>query len=130
MCPTNDIFGGTRPNRNDLLPPPCITSWEDVSLAEKQLIFDHLDNKFEYEKMNLVMAKVERLAMRAIQEGRCKMRRHWKQLGGLGNKDTPKGSRTREKYLKRILIIGLIGHLKVHMDRKLWFNIITKLLIL
>ncbi|XP_042395409.1 uncharacterized protein LOC121985815 [Zingiber officinale] len=28
--------------------------------------------------------------MRAIREGRCKMRRHWKQLGGLGNKDSPK----------------------------------------
>ncbi|KAG6492807.1 hypothetical protein ZIOFF_047774 [Zingiber officinale] len=47
-------------------------------------------NKFEYEKTNLVMAEVERLAMRAIREGRCKMRRHWKQLGGFGNKDSPK----------------------------------------
>ncbi|XP_042385812.1 uncharacterized protein LOC121977289 [Zingiber officinale] len=69
---------------------PRITNWEDVSLAEKQLIFDRLDNKFEYEKTNLVIAEVERLAMRAIREGRCKMRRHWKQLGGLGNKDSPK----------------------------------------
>ncbi|KAG6526090.1 hypothetical protein ZIOFF_016067 [Zingiber officinale] len=47
-------------------------------------------NKFKYEKKNLVMAEVERLAMRAIREGRCKMRRHWKQLGGFGNKDSPK----------------------------------------
>ncbi|KAG6500797.1 hypothetical protein ZIOFF_040652 [Zingiber officinale] len=36
------------------------------------------------------MEEVERLAMRVIQEGRCKMRRHWKQLGRLGNKDAPK----------------------------------------
>ncbi|KAG6527462.1 hypothetical protein ZIOFF_009564 [Zingiber officinale] len=47
-------------------------------------------NKFGYEKMNLVIAEVERFAMRAIREGRCKMRRYWKQLGGLGNKDSPK----------------------------------------
>ncbi|XP_042471774.1 uncharacterized protein LOC122053941 [Zingiber officinale] len=106
-------------------------------------------NKFEYEKTNLVMAEVERLAMRAIREGRCKMRRHWKQLGGFGNKDSPKrksykglsqddwdflcnyfGKKNKWKYMKRILIISLIGHLKVHMDRKLWFNIITQLLIL
>ncbi|KAG6490095.1 hypothetical protein ZIOFF_051377 [Zingiber officinale] len=75
---------------------PRITSWEDVSLADKQLIFDRLDNKFEYEKMNLVMAEVERLAMRAIREGRCKMRRHWKQLGDLEIKIHQKGSRKRE----------------------------------
>ncbi|XP_073152233.1 uncharacterized protein [Henckelia pumila] len=28
--------------------------------------------------------------MRAIRERRCKMRRHWKQLNGLQNKDAPK----------------------------------------
>ncbi|KAG6497412.1 hypothetical protein ZIOFF_045311 [Zingiber officinale] len=36
-----------------------IMGWEDAFLAEKQLIFDRLDNKFEYEKTNLVMAEVE-----------------------------------------------------------------------
>ncbi|KAG6490188.1 hypothetical protein ZIOFF_051473 [Zingiber officinale] len=52
--------------------------------------FIRAQNKFEYEKTNLVMAEVERLAMRAIREERSKMRRHWKQLGGLGTKDSPK----------------------------------------
>ncbi|KZV22027.1 hypothetical protein F511_40406 [Dorcoceras hygrometricum] len=36
------------------------------------------------------MAEVERLAMKAIREVRCKMRKHWKQLGGMQNKDAPK----------------------------------------
>ncbi|KAG6513487.1 hypothetical protein ZIOFF_023817 [Zingiber officinale] len=65
-------------------------AWEDVALVEKQLIFDRLDNKFIYPKTSLVKAEVERLAMRAIRERRCKMRRHWKQLDGLQNKDVPK----------------------------------------
>ncbi|KZV31141.1 hypothetical protein F511_11854 [Dorcoceras hygrometricum] len=47
---------------------PRVTTWEDVALADKQLIFDRLDNKFEYEKTNVVMAEVERLAMKAIRE--------------------------------------------------------------
>ncbi|KAG6500225.1 hypothetical protein ZIOFF_040068 [Zingiber officinale] len=61
---------------------------ENVSFYHDDI--EPTENKFEYEKTNLVMEEVERLAMRAIQEGRCKMRRHWKQLGGLGNKDSPK----------------------------------------
>ncbi|KAG6505806.1 hypothetical protein ZIOFF_038171 [Zingiber officinale] len=44
----------------------------------------------EQRDTSLVKAEVERLAMRAIQERRCKMRRHWKQLDGLQNKNMPK----------------------------------------
>ncbi|XP_073027927.1 uncharacterized protein [Primulina eburnea] len=69
---------------------PRITAWEDVTLVEKQLIFDRLDNKFIYPKTSVVKAEVERLAMRALRERRCKIRRHWKQLDGLQNKDAPK----------------------------------------
>ncbi|XP_073120394.1 uncharacterized protein [Henckelia pumila] len=69
---------------------PLVTSWEDVALVDKQLIFDRLDNKFIYPKTSVVKAEVERLAMRTIRDRRCKMRRHWKQLDGLQNKDAPK----------------------------------------
>ncbi|XP_073123843.1 uncharacterized protein [Henckelia pumila] len=70
-------------------------------MVERQLIFDRLDNKFIYPKTSVVKGEVERLAMRAIRERRCKMRRHWKQLNGLQNKDAPKRKPYNEEKFEK-----------------------------